>query len=164
METQQLFSKKISPDSINLLTKTTEKKIKLLGPSSSVLPLCQSSILSSLTAPEFIRVVFPVVYFMLFEPLAINRCWYTLPPPPHNTSPAYGCCCCCCYCNRLQTHLHCSALLRSWNYFFFLRFSLTAARAKDKPSFQWHQYCVRQETKGNRTLGNTFCSQTFKLN
>lgn len=87
METQQLFSRKISPDSINLLTKTTEKKKKLLGPSSSVLPLCQSSILSSLTAPEFIRVVFPVVYFMLFEPLAINRCWYTLPPPTTPPQP-----------------------------------------------------------------------------
>lgn len=162
METQQLFSKKISPDSINLLTKTTEKK-KLLGPSSSVLPLCQSSILSSLTAPEFIRVVFPVVYFMLFEPLAINRCWYTLPPPTTPPQPmavvvvvviAIGC-------KRTCTAVLCSEVE---TIFFFLRFSLTAARAKDKPSFQWHQYCVRQETKGNRTLGNTFCSQTFKLN
>lgn len=162
METQQLFSRKISPDSINLLTKTTEKK---KAPRTEQLRVASVSFFHSLLSHGswIHQSCFPCGLLYAFRASG-DKQMLIHAPAPHNTSPAYGCCCCCCYCNRLQTHLHCSALLRSWNYFFFLRFSLTAARAKDKPSFQWHQYCVWQETKGNRTLGNTFCSQTFKLN
>lgn len=120
METQQLFSRKISPDSINLLTKTTEKK---KAPRTEQLRVASVSFFHSLLSHGswIHQSCFPCGLLYAFRASG-DKQMLIHAPAPHNTSPAYGCCCCCCYCNRLQTHLHCSAQLRSWNYFFFFVF------------------------------------------